>query len=346
MEDAEADAYAAAISKLVQASGKAPRQRVIAALSAFGVAEESARAIIARGLSRGLYVDEPETESLRAPRQIRRDSTTFIANQTIDPQKDRDTARRLAVLRIILSTLPVVMWAIDREGYFVYYEGKGLEGMGLAQGTFLGQNFYELFSTHPAVAYVARAFEGEISHPTWEFADRTWEHWCFPIKNADGEIDLVALVAIDVTESKQAEAELRARLETIERQQRVIRELSTPIIEVWDKVLALPLLGVVDSSRATAVMTSLLAEVVNKGSQFVLLDLTGVESVDTATASYMLDLIRAVRLLGAEGIITGIRPSVAQTMVTLGVGLEGIVTHANLRQALVHCLRALRQASP
>ncbi|UQA56430.1 STAS domain-containing protein [Polyangium aurulentum] len=346
MSDVQTDAYASAIGKLIQACGKAPRERVIAALSAFGVAEERARESIERGFALGFYVDEPATGSLRAP-QKRRDSsaligTPIIAEQTIEGRDNRDVSRRLAILRLILSTLPAAMWAIDREGYYVYYEGKALEAIGLTDGFCVGQNFYELFSTHESADYIARAFKGESVHTTWGWSGRFFEHWCFPIRNAQGEIDLAALVSLDVTEATKAEAELRARLETIEQQQRVIRELSTPIIEVWDKVLALPLLGAIDSARAAAVMTSLLAEVVGKGAEFVLLDLTGVESVDTATASYMLDLIRAVRLLGAEGIITGIRPSVAQTMITLGVGLEGIVTHANLRQGLQDCLRRRR----
>jgi rsbT co-antagonist protein RsbR len=123
----------------------------------------------------------------------------------------------------------------------------------------------------------------------------------------------------------------------------VINDLSIPVIEVWDKVLALPLLGIVDSMRAAEVMTGLLAAVVNKGSNFVLLDMTGVEVVDTATASHIIDLIRALRLVGAEGIITGIRSSVAQTMVSLGVGLEGMNTRATLRQGLHYCIRQLNQ---
>jgi rsbT co-antagonist protein RsbR len=107
--------------------------------------------------------------------------------------------------------------------------------------------------------------------------------------------------------------------------------------------LVLPLLGVVDSMRAAEVMGEVLQGVVNKEANFVLLDLTGVEIVDTATASHIIDLIRAIRLLGAEGIITGIRSSVAQTMVSLGVSLEGMITHATLRQGLQYCIRQLKQ---
>jgi rsbT co-antagonist protein RsbR len=285
------------------------------------------------------------THGLRPPQQARREPSAFLGDQIIDPGKDPDIARRLALLRVLLSTLPVVMWAVDRAGYFVYYEGKGVVDMGFNDGHFVGKSFHETFGTHESAVHIARAFKGEVVHNSWEFANRWWENWCFPIMNAGGEVELVALVSVDVTDARNVERELRAKLETIERQQRTINELSTPIIEIWDKVLALPLLGVVDSMRAAEVMTSLLASVVNKGAHFVLLDMTGVEVVDTATASNIIDLIRAVRLLGAEGIITGIRSSVAQTMVSLGVGLEGMTTRATLRQGLHYCIRKLKQST-
>ena len=343
MTEVQAAGYASAIGKLLHAHGPAPRARVVAALMAFGVSEDQVSLILERGLSIGLILEDPASAGLRAPPYVRRDASAFLGDGIIDAGKDPDVARRLAVLRILLSTLPVVMWVIDRSGYFVYWEGKAAERMGVAEGTFVGQNFYDMFANHASAAHFARALGGEISHDSWEYGELFWENWCFPIKNASGEVELAAFVSLDVTEAKRVELELRDKLTTIEQQQRVISELSTPIIEVWDKVMALPLLGAVDATRAGAVMTNLLAEVVGKAAHFVLLDLTGVEAVDEATASHILDLIRAVRLLGAEGIITGIRPSVAQTMVMLGVDLQGIVTHASLRQGLQDCMRKLRQ---
>lgn len=102
--------------------------------------------------------------------------------------------------------------------------------------------------------------------------------------------------------------DLRTKIALIERQQQVIQALSTPIIEVWDKVLTLPMVGLVDSVRAAEVMDNLLMQVSRKGARFAILDLTGVEAVDTGTASHLLKLIQALRLLGAEGIITASSP--------------------------------------
>jgi anti-anti-sigma regulatory factor len=133
------------------------------------------------------------------------------------------------------------------------------------------------------------------------------------------------------------------KVELIEKQMRIIRELGAPILHVWDRVVTMPLIGVVDSQRAGEVMDSLLTEVSKTGSLFAILDLTGVDVVDTATAGHLLAMARAVKLLGAEGIITGIRPQIAQTMVAQGLDISSVVTLASLREGLQHCMRRLAQ---
>jgi rsbT co-antagonist protein RsbR len=118
----------------------------------------------------------------------------------------------------------------------------------------------------------------------------------------------------------------------------VIRELSTPIIEVWDRVLTVPIVGMIDSGRASELMDNLLQAVAKTRSRFAILDLTGVEDVDTGTAGHLLALVRAVRLLGAESVITGIHPNIAQTIVTLGLETTALTVRASLREALGHCI--------
>jgi rsbT co-antagonist protein RsbR len=120
--------------------------------------------------------------------------------------------------------------------------------------------------------------------------------------------------------------------------------LSTPILEVWDDVLALPIIGLVDSRRAAQIMERLLEEVVRRQVRTVIIDLTGVEIVDTKTADYFLKVIRAVELLGARCAISGIRPAVAQTLVELGVDLGAIRTARNLKHALRDSLGAAAPA--
>jgi GAF domain-containing protein len=140
-------------------------------------------------------------------------------------------------------------------------------------------------------------------------------------------------------ERRRAEAVLSEKLELIERQQETIRVLSTPIIEVWNGVLTVPVLGVLDERRAAELMQSLLDAVTRKSCRYAILDLTGVESVDEATAAHVIKLVGALRLVGARGIVVGIRGSVARTLVSAGSELSGITTLSNLRQALVFCVR-------
>lgn len=139
---------------------------------------------------------------------------------------------------------------------------------------------------------------------------------------------------IDVSEGVLAQEELVEKLRIIEAQRDAIRSLSTPIIEVWEGVLTLPIVGLVDSARAAEITQSLLAAVVQKRCRCAILDLTGVDSLDTSTADHILKMVQAVELLGARGVLVGIRPEVAHALVTLGVDLSRIVTLSNLRQAL------------
>lgn len=146
----------------------------------------------------------------------------------------------------------------------------------------------------------------------------------------------------EVEERARTEAELREKIALVERQEAAIRALSNPIIEVWEGVLALPMIGIIDSQRASEMMDRLLGDVVRTGCRFAILDLTGVELIDTQTADHVIKLVRAVELLGAKAIITGIRPAVAQTMILLGVDLSAMTTLANLREGLRYAMRVGR----
>ncbi|WP_438005178.1 PAS domain-containing protein [Sorangium sp. So ce321] len=148
--------------------------------------------------------------------------------------------------------------------------------------------------------------------------------------------------SIDITESKRIEQELRDKLAVIEQQQATIRALSAPIIEVWDSVLTVPILGALDSARAGAVMEALLAEVSRRGARFAILDLTGVEAMEAGTAVHLVKLVQAIRLLGAEGVITGVPSSGARAMVALGLDLGSVTTLGSLREGLWYCMKQMR----
>lgn len=137
--------------------------------------------------------------------------------------------------------------------------------------------------------------------------------------------------------------ELEAKLETIEMQQAAIRELSTPIIEVWAGVLCLPVVGVVDSQRSAEMTETLLETIVAKQARMAIVDITGIDVMDTKTADHFIKMARAVRLLGAECIVSGINPGIAQTLTHIGVDLTGVRTLRSLRDALQLYLRETEQ---
>ncbi|WP_437972106.1 PAS domain-containing protein [Sorangium sp. So ce260] len=143
----------------------------------------------------------------------------------------------------------------------------------------------------------------------------------------------------DITARKRAEAVLRDKLDIIERQQEAIRQLSTPIIEVWDGVITMPVFGAVDERRAEQMMDVLLQAIVRTGCRSAIIDLTGADGIDHRTGDHIMRLVHAVELVGVRGIVVGIRPEVAQTIVSIGVDLSRIITLANLRDALVHCMK-------
>ena len=126
----------------------------------------------------------------------------------------------------------------------------------------------------------------------------------------------------------------RSREEVINRQQQELLELSTPVVKLWEGVLAVPMIGTLDSSRTQLVMESLLTRIVETGSELAIIDITGVPTVDTLVAQHLLKTVTAIRLMGADCIISGIRPQIAQTIVHLGIDLQGIVTKASLADAL------------
>jgi rsbT co-antagonist protein RsbR len=146
-------------------------------------------------------------------------------------------------------------------------------------------------------------------------------------------IDKLALLS---TENYQ-----RGREEIIRRQQQELLELSTPVVKAWDGVLILPLIGTLDSARTQIVMENLLQTILDTGSAIAIIDITGVTSVDTLVAQHLLKTIAAAKLMGAQCIISGIRPQIAQTMVHLGVGFGEVATKASLADALAESFKRL-----
>jgi rsbT co-antagonist protein RsbR len=251
------------------------------------------------------------------------------------------------------------------NGHFVELNPMWTQVLGHSLDTLRASHFLEF--VHPddretTVTEVARlqAQGGETTH----FENRyrrsdgryCWLSWSAVL---DLETDLTYCCAHDVTPFKEAladreqalaltaqfeadyrriEDELRQRVEA---QQQAIESMSTPIIQVWDDIVTMPVVGLVDSMRAADMKNSLLETVARTRAKFAIVDLTGVDTVDTATADHLLKVMRAVGLLGARCVITGIQPSVAQIIVGLGLDMQGVTTLRSLREGLKYCMRTM-----
>jgi rsbT co-antagonist protein RsbR len=166
------------------------------------------------------------------------------------------------------------------------------------------------------------------------------------MEDADAQRRLAEARAFQAAEEAAAKqralTELDNKLAIIAQQRAAILELSTPILQIWDDVVALPIIGIIDTQRGEQIMERLLDVVSRRRARFVILDVTGVEMVDTRTADHFLRVARSAALLGATCVMTGIQPAVAQTLVTLGTELGSLVTKATIGEGLAECIRRSR----
>jgi rsbT co-antagonist protein RsbR len=167
------------------------------------------------------------------------------------------------------------------------------------------------------------ALKKEYGTDAMKLADATWQ----------------ATLLIDKLGLHTVKSYQKTREEVISRQQLELLELSTPVVKLWDGILALPMIGTLDSARTQVVMESLLQKIVETESPIAIIDITGVPTVDTLVAQHLLKTVTAIRLMGADCIISGVRPQIAQTIVHLGVDLQGVTTKANLADALALALK-------
>jgi rsbT co-antagonist protein RsbR len=147
--------------------------------------------------------------------------------------------------------------------------------------------------------------------------------------------ELIAAFGAEQEQSSAFRRELEDKLLIVEKQRAAIRELSTPIIELWEGVLCLPVVGIMDTARSTEMTNSLLQAITAKKARFAILDITGIEVMDTGTVDHFMRMAKSIRLLGAECALTGISPHIAQTVVQMGIEMDEIKTERSLRDALV-----------
>ncbi|MDI1450469.1 PAS domain-containing protein [Polyangium sp. 6x1] len=251
---------------------------------------------------------------------------------------DLHLSKKSKAIAECIERLPICIWAIDEQGTCTLFEGALGKQMGRTATDLVGKNLFEVYRDRPdLVADMRRALGGEEHVVERPMRDVKLRMRYAPVRDPFGAVIGACASTEDATEQLRFEAQLRAQLELIESQKQAIAELGTPIIEVWQDVLAVPVVGTLDAARAEQMLAALLDAVTTRKARFALLDLTGVEKVDATTAEHLVRVASAVRLLGCEGIITGIRPSVAETLVGLDVSLAQTRTLRSLKDALRSC---------
>ena len=215
-----------------------------------------------------------------------------------------------------------------------------LVGAALSSGTDITADAWRPVRDYLEGLSKSRAVQGFSSSETATFVFSLKRPWFARIRGAAvdaaalGDATWVVTELVDKLGMHTIAAFQKSREDVIARQQEEMLELSTPVVKLWDGVVALPMIGTLDSARTQIVMESLLQRIVETGSEIAIIDITGVPTVDTLVAQHLLKTVTAIRLMGADCIISGIRPQIAQTIVHLGVELDGVTTKATLADAL------------
>ncbi|MFH0793576.1 MAG: PAS domain S-box protein [bacterium] len=183
--------------------------------------------------------------------------------------------------------------------------------------------------------------QGRYEDESWRVrkdGTRFWANVVFTaLRDPSGKLVGFGKLTRDLTERKKAE-------ELLSKQAKTILEISTPVLQMWEGIVVAPLIGSMDSERTQQLMERLLQRIVETGSQVALIDITGVPTIDTRTAQHLIETITSVRLLGAQAILTGVRPAIAQTLAHLGIDMSGIVTRSSLSSGLLVALDTLNLA--
>lgn len=243
----------------------------------------------------------------------------------------------------ILNQIPTTVMAVDKNMNIIYINDAGIKILSKNMNEIIGKPCCEIFnSSHcnteecrmkrvlaTGVPYSARN-EITINNQIIPI-----EYYAVPLKNDKDEIIGGLEYVLDITERVQYEERLREQSYTI-------RQMSTPTIKLWDGVLVLPIVGVVDSMRAQHMMESMLTKIVETYSKVIILDIQGVAAVDTAVANHLIKITKATKLMGCDCILSGISPAVAQTIIHLGVDMDSVKTRSTLSDALEEAFTILK----
>lgn len=249
------------------------------------------------------------------------------------------------LLDALLEHIPDRIYFKDKESCFLDVSKSKAEGTGLSRGEFKGKTDFDFFSKEEATGM--RKDEQKIMDTGESVVNKVHklkmpdgrEKWLsatkVPFYDEKGKVMGTLGITRDVTRLKTLELE---KAKKIESQKEELEVLSTPVIDIWEGILTVPVLGVLDSERASRIAETLLTQIVEKRASAAIIDISGISAVDSAVADLLIRTAKAVRLVGAEAILTGVGVEVAQTIADLGIEMEGLKTMATLRDGLKYAI--------
>jgi rsbT co-antagonist protein RsbR len=242
----------------------------------------------------------------------------------------------------ILKQIPSPVMAVDKEMKIIYVNDSALDMADKSEKDVIGQYCYNIFNTTDCrtndCCMKKALTTGEICSNRTEAVikgeDLNAEYYAVPLKDDSGEIIGGLEFIVDITKQVQYE-------QSLVEQSKIIHKLSTPTIKLWEGILVLPIIGVVDSIRAQNMMETMLDKIAETYSRVIILDILGVAAVDTAVAQHLIKIAKATKLMGCDCILSGISPPVAQTIVQLGIDMEAIHTKATLADAFAEAIEIM-----
>lgn len=257
-----------------------------------------------------------------------------------------------SILQAIVENAPLAILATDITNKYVLVSHEAARQVGRTPTDVLGKRVPEILPPGAAeamqdtTAQVFRSGKTLVLEQTvpWEGSTKMFLTHMFPIRNDAGEIEAVGTVATDVTDMRRAESEhLRLQEEVIRAQRSALLELSTPIIPIADGVLAVPLIGAIDHERNQQIAGAVLERITATRAAAVILDLTGVREIEPEIVDALMQTVRAMRMLGAEAVLTGISPEVAKMMADLDAPLRQLTVRQTLQHGIGHALARIRE---
>ena len=267
--------------------------------------------------------------------------STKKSSQEVD-----DLGSDLSFRLLVQSVKDYAIIMLDPQGRVASWNEGAQSFKGYQAGEIIGKNFSifytpeDIQSGKPELELKVAADQGRFEDDGWRVrkdGSRFWANVVITaLRDTDGNLRGFGKVTRDLTERKLAEGALaqKAANDALARRAQEILDISTPVVQVWEGVILAPVIGSLDSERTQQLMERLLEGIVETRSSVAIMDITGVPAVDTQTGRHLVETMSAVRLLGADVILTGVRPAIAQTLVHLGVDLGGVTTRSSLAAGL------------